>query len=68
MRGGQTHITKDDFLLAFQAAFKVAITKKNIKGGFCSAGLLPFDIGVVIRLLDLQLKTPTPLSSRPGTS
>ena len=68
MRGGQTHITKDDFLLAFHAAFKVAMTKKNIKGGFRGAGLLPFDIGVVIGLLDLQLKTPTPPSSRPRTS
>ncbi|KFZ22952.1 hypothetical protein V502_02568 [Pseudogymnoascus sp. VKM F-4520 (FW-2644)] len=68
MRGGQTYITKDNFLRAFRTAFEVAITEKNIKGGFCGAGLLLFNVGVVTGLLDLQLKTPTPLSLRPGTS
>lgn len=68
MRGGQTHITEDDLLPAFRTAFKVAITEKNVNGGFRGAGLLPFDIRVVIGLLDLQLKTPTPPSSRPRMS
>jgi hypothetical protein len=68
MRAHISHITKDDFFPAFHAAFNTAMTKSNIQGGFRGAGLLPFNPERVISTLDLKLKTPTPLSSRPGTA
>jgi hypothetical protein len=68
MRAHIIHITKDDFFPAFHAAFNIAMTESNIRGGFQGAGLLPFDPESVILALDLQLKTPTPPNSRPGTA
>ena len=55
-----THISKTEFFPAFYAAFQATITKKNIKGGFKGAGLLPFNPETVISKLDVQLRTPTP--------
>lgn len=68
MRAHISHITKDDFFLAFHAAFLDAMTKSNIQGGFRGAGLIPFNPESVISTLDLRLRTPTPTSSRPGTA
>jgi hypothetical protein len=68
MRAHITHITKEDFFPAFHAAFQVAITEKNIKGGFRGAGLVPFNPERVISQLNVKFKTPTPPSSRPGTA
>jgi hypothetical protein len=68
MKGGQTHITKEDFLPALCAAFPESISESNIQGGFRGAGLIPFDPERVISTLDLQFRTPTPSNSRPGTS
>jgi hypothetical protein len=48
MRGHQTHITKDDFFLAFLAAHKQAMTEENVQGGFRGARLVPFDLEKVI--------------------
>jgi hypothetical protein len=63
-----THITKDDFFPAFHAAFNTAMTESNIRGGFRGAGLVPFSPESVISTLDIELRTPTPSNSRPGTA
>ena len=68
MRANITHIAKEDFLPAFCAAHYVAMTARNIQGGFRGAGLVPFDPESVISRLDLRIQTPTPSNSRPGTS
>jgi hypothetical protein len=67
IRAQIVHITKDDFFPAFYTAFNTAITESNIQGGFRGAGLLPFNPESVISALDLKLRTPTPLNSRPST-
>jgi hypothetical protein len=58
MRAGITHITKADFLPAFRAAFKAAMTEKNIQGAFRGAGLIPFDPKSVLSRLDIRPRTP----------
>jgi hypothetical protein len=63
-RANITHITKDDFFPAFQAAFEAVFTGQNVKGCFRGTGLVPFDPDAVISKLDVKLRTPTP----PGTS
>jgi hypothetical protein len=68
MRQQCTHITKEDFIPVFRAAFSESLTESNIKGGFRGAGLVPFDLERVISALDLKLKTPTPPNSRPNTA
>ena len=68
MRQQCTHITKEDFIPAFRAAFSESLTESNIKGGFRGAGLVPFDPERVISALDLKLRTPTPQNSRPSTA
>jgi len=64
MRASTSHISKEDFFPAFFAAFQVAITEKNIQGGFRGAGIMPYSPDAVLSKLDVKLKTPTP----PGTS
>ena len=54
------HITKQEFLPCFKAAYKKAITPSNIQGGFREAGLVPFDPERVISALDVKLRTPSP--------
>lgn len=68
MRAHISHITKDDFFPAFYAAFLDAMTESNIQGGFRGAGLVPFNPESVLSTLDLRLRTPTPIDSRPGTA
>ena len=68
MRASITHITKEDFLPAFYAAFQAAITPENIRGGFRGAELVPFDPEKVISQLDICLKTLTPSNSRPSSA
>ena len=58
-----THISKEDFLPAFQIAFRTTMTKSNIKGGFRGLGLVPFDLEYVISQLDIPPSEPTPLST-----
>jgi hypothetical protein len=50
------HIDKLSFLPAFKAAFKKAITKDTICGGFRGAGLVPFDPDEVLSKLDVRLR------------
>lgn len=68
MRQQITHITKEDFIPAFRAAFGESMTESNILGGFRGAGLTPFDPERVISALDLKLRTPTPQNSQPSTA
>ena len=60
VRSHINHITKVEFFLAFTAAYKASMTKKNITGSFRGAGLVPFDPQAVISKLDVKLRTPTP--------
>ena len=60
MRAHINHITKLEFLCAFREAFHIAITSKNICGGWAGAGLIPYDPERVLSKLDIQLRTPTP--------
>jgi hypothetical protein len=68
IRGGQTHITKEDFFLAFQVAFQESMTIQNVQGGFRGTGITPFDPQRVLDTLPPCTKTPTPLNSRPSTA
>jgi hypothetical protein len=54
------HITKEDFLPAFKAAYNKAIIKDNIIGSFRGAGLIPHDENAVLSKLDVHIRTPTP--------
>ena len=56
------HITKEDFLPAFKAAYDKAITAENIIGSFRGAGLVPHNESVVLSKLDVRIRTPTPSS------
>jgi hypothetical protein len=60
MRNRITHVTKQEFLPCFKAAYKKTITASNIQGGFRGAGLVPFDPKRVISTLDVKLRTPSP--------
>lgn len=60
IRDSINHITKLEFLPAFYAAYKKAITKDNICASFRGAGLVPHDPEAVIGKLDIKLRTPTP--------
>ena len=64
MRGGITHISKEDFLPAFRKAFRTTFTESNIRGGFRGSGLVPYDPDYVISQLEVRLRTP----SRPSTA
>jgi hypothetical protein len=53
------HITKEDFLPAFKAAFTRVINEENIRGGFRGNGLVPFNPEAVISKLNVRLRTPS---------
>jgi hypothetical protein len=61
-----THISKDEFFIAFRDAFKASFIKKNIQAGFRGAGLYPLNPEHVISKMDVKLKTPTPPGSSSG--
>ena len=61
-----THITKDDFFLAFRTAFEAVLMEQNIKGGFRGADLIPFNPNTVISKLDIRLRIPTPPRTSDG--
>jgi hypothetical protein len=63
-RNGINHIDKFDFLEAYPLARIEAFKSETIKNSFRSAGLIPFAPEIVISKLDIQLRTPTPPSSR----
>ena len=65
MKAHVNHITKAEFLIAFQAAFAKVFTPENVKAGFSGAGLLPLDPEKVLSKLDVKLSTPSPTGSLP---
>jgi DDE superfamily endonuclease len=68
MRGGQTHIMKEDFFPAFRTAFPEAFSISNIQGGFRGAGLSPFDPQRVLDTLPPRPTTASSQNSRPSTA
>jgi hypothetical protein len=58
MRNHINHIDKTSFLSSFIAAYKAAMTKSNILGGFRGAGLAPLNPETVISKLTIRLRTP----------
>jgi hypothetical protein len=54
------HISKEDFLPAFKAAYDKAFSRENICAGFRAAGLVPHDPDAVLSKLDVRLRTSTP--------
>ena len=51
------HITKAEFLIAFQAAFTKVFTPNNVKAGFSGAGLVPLEPERVLAKLNVKLLT-----------
>ena len=68
MKSLVNHITKAEFLIAFQAAFSKVFTFNNVKAGFSGAGLVPLNPERVLTKLDVKLSTPSPTGSLPTTS
>lgn len=64
MRLGVNHIDKLDFLEAYPSARVDSFKSDTIKNSFAAAGLVPLCPDRVISKLDIQLRTPTPPSSR----
>ena len=48
-----THIAKEDFLLAFKAAYNKAFIENNIYAGFRGAGLVLLNLDVIISKLNI---------------
>jgi hypothetical protein len=53
------HISKAAFVPAFKAVYTKAISEENIWAGFRGAGLVLYDLEIVISKLDVRLRTPT---------
>jgi hypothetical protein len=53
------YISKETFLLAFKAAYKLIFTKQNTCAGFKGAGLVLFNLEVVLLKLNIRLRTLT---------
>ena len=51
------HITKLEFLPAFQEAFKAAFIELNIETAFRATGHVPYNLDNLFSFLDLRLKT-----------
>jgi len=47
------YITKEDFLLAFKAAYNKAFIENNIYAGFKGAGLILFNLDIIILKLNI---------------
>ena len=48
-----THITKEDFLLAFKAAYNKAFIENNICAGFRGARLVLLNLDIIILKLNI---------------
>jgi hypothetical protein len=55
-----SHITKTEFLRAFEAAFERSSTTTNTCSAFRDAGLISIQPDIVLSELDVQHRTPTP--------
>ena len=51
------YITKEDFLLAFKAAYNKAFIENNIRIGFRGTRLVLFNLDVIILKLNIRLCT-----------
>ena len=60
-----THITKNNFFLAFKCVFYVIINLKNIQINFKTINLVLYNPEKIINNLDFKLRTLTPLNSYP---
>ena len=68
MRLGINHIDKLDFLKAYSRARIEAFKPETIKDSFAAASLVPFNPDQVFSQLNIQLRTPTPPTSRGSDS
>jgi len=66
IRAHINHITKDEFFIAYHAAYNAIMTKENIAAGFRGTGLIPYNPEAVISKLDIKLRTPE--GSRPSSA
>ncbi|KAJ5267479.1 hypothetical protein N7478_010287 [Penicillium angulare] len=64
-RIGINHIDKFDFLEAYPQARADAYQAKTIQNAFKTTGLAPLDAGPVLLKLNIQLRSPTPITERP---
>jgi hypothetical protein len=62
------HVDKIDFLNILLPVQLQTYSAQNIKSGFSHAGIVPYNPQKVLCRLKLQVKQPTPPSSRPSTS
>ena len=68
MRLGINHIDKLDFLFTYPQARVNAYKLNMIQNSFRAAGLVPIDPQQVLSKLNIQLRTPTPPTSRGSQS
>jgi DDE superfamily endonuclease len=67
-RLGINHIDKLDFLAAYPQARESAYKAETIQNSFAATGLVPYNPERVLEKLNIQLRTPTPPSSRGSDS
>ena len=65
---GYNHIEKLDFLADYPRARSEAFLLYIINSSFAATGIVPIDANRVLSKLNISLKTPTPLGSRPSSS
>jgi hypothetical protein len=53
------YISKETFLLAFKATYKLIFTKQNTHAGFKGARLVLFNLEAVLLKLNIRLRTLT---------
>jgi hypothetical protein len=53
------YISKETFLLAFKVAYEHIFTEANTRVGFRGAGLILFNLDIVLSKLDMRLRTLT---------
>lgn len=68
MRAHINRLSKPELLCPFRDAFHISIAKSNVQGGFCGAGLVPYDPERVLSKLDGYLRTPSPAGSLPDST
>lgn len=66
-RRGYNHIEKIDFLIDYQRARLEAFQLATIQNSFAASGLVPVNAERVLNKLNISLRTPSPLSSRPSS-
>ena len=66
-RCGVNHIDKLDFLAAYPRARTDAFKTNTIQNAFKATGIVPVSAEPVLSKLNIQLRTPTPICSRPSS-